>query len=355
MNTKQSISQPPELLARYLHAVGKRLPDKGREDILRELESDILERLDQQEPTGDVHEKTNENRLSELLTEFGDPETISRQYGGRTQALVGADLFPSYVKILRLVLAIVLPLLSFVFLISLVFSPTDTAGITRLITDWIAALFQGAMSVFATVTISFAIAERVLAKSGARMKESEPAWTPAQLPFLPDAADRVKPAGLITGILFTLFAAGILLLNRDMVGVILKLPSQDKPVLIPLFNEQVMTTFLWALLLLMSLSVVNAVWKLAAGRFTRPTRMLSAVLCFAGAIVSLLLFNRADLMDPTRGLSAALSGEDLESLLIALRLSLRITSAAIAIPLLIEGVGHIRQLLRRDVGLPPLK
>ena len=355
MKTKQTIPQPPELLARYLHAVGKRLPDKGREDILRELESDILERLDQQDPAGSVHEKTSEERLSALLTEFGDPETISRQYGGRTQTLIGADLFPSYVRVLQLVLAIVLPLLSLAFVVSLVFSPTDTAGVTRLITDWMTALLQGATSVFATVTLSFAIAERVMAKTGTPAHNADVAWTPAQLPLLPDAADRVKPAGLITGILFTLFAAGILLLNRDMVGVILKLPSQDKPVLIPLFNEQVMTTFLWALLVMMALSVTNAVWKLAAGRFTRPTRILSAMLCFAGAIVSLLLFNRPDLMDPTRGLSAALSGKDLENLLTALRLSLRITSAAIAIPLLVEGVGHIRQLLRRDVGLPPLK
>lgn len=344
-DTSAQREHTPEILQRYLFAVGSRLPDKGREDILQELESDILERLDMDAPgTTDRSE-----RLSQLLVSFGDPEAISRQYGGRPSVLIGAELFPSYGKVLRLVLTIVLTLLSFVYLISIVFSPTDTTGIISLLTDWLSALFQGALSVFATVTLSFAIAERVMGKNGTRFHESGAAWTPDLLPQLPDAADRVKPAGLITGILFTMLGAGILILQRDLLGVIMKVPSQDKTVLIPLFNERLMNVLLWAILPLMVLSVVNAVWKLAAGRFTSPTRILSAFLCFGGAIATVLIFNHADLLDPARGLAAALEGKDVDNLMTALRLSFRITSAAIAIPLVIEGIGHVRHLLAKAI------
>lgn len=334
-------NQSPELLQRYLYEVGRRLPEKGREDILRELESDILERME----TDNAEGKPASTHLTEVLTAFGDPEAICRQYGGRPAVLIGSDLFPSYVKVLRLVTTLVLTVLSFVFLISIVFSPTDTTGIAALIASWLSALFQGALSVFATVTLSFAIAERVMGKTGARQPEPETGWTPEKLPLLPDAANRIKPAGLITGMLFTLLGIGLLLFQRDIFGVIMRIPSQDKSVLIPLLNGPLVNSLLWIILPLMAVSLINAAMKLAAGRITVPTRILSAFLCFTGAIVTVVILNRADLLDPTRGLTSALGGMDAENLLTALRLSLRISSAAIAIPLVIEGVGHLRHLM----------
>ena len=263
---------------------------------------------------------------------------------GRPSVLIGSNLFPSYINVLRLVMTIVLVVLSFVFLISIVFSPTDTTGVIRIMTNWLSALFQGALSVFATVTLSFAVAEHIMAKKGIHGHEPGNRWTPDMLPMLPDEADSINPAGLITGMLFTLLGIGLLLFERDRLGVIMMAPSQSKAMLISVLNTSLMNTLLWVIIPLMVISLINAVMKLAAGRFTVPTRILSALLCFAGAVVTVVILNRADLFDPARGLTAMLGDVDADRLLSALRISLRITSAAIAIPLVIDGVKHVRRL-----------
>ncbi len=351
-----------ELVERYLHAVGRHLPEKGREDILRELESDIQERLDcmregeatplpgveGEAPAGGgacADEAAGERkRLEALLLEFGEPAEVGRRYGGRAECLIGADLYGIYGKVLRLVLVIGLSVLSFVHLVSLVFTPVDVAGLIGLFRDWIAALAQGAMSIFATVTLSFAIAERVMRRQGDDPSDAAAGWKPDDLPPVPSSVDRIKPAGLIAGILFSLFFAGVLLLRRSDIGIILRFTDGGKPALIPIFNEQTVDAFLWVFITLLALSVVNGLWKLISGRFTPPTRILSALLSFAWAAVTLAALNQPELLDPSRGLQAMLPAGQTENLLVALRLSLRITSFAIAIPCMVEGVQHLLRM-----------
>jgi len=332
-----------ELMNRYLHAVGRHLPDKGREDILRELESDLLERMeDGQTPSGEAG--TDDGKLEILLKEFGSPDEVGRRYGGRTACLIGADLYPLYGKVLRLVLVLGLSILSFVFLISLAFNPTDLDGTIRLFQDWAASLAQAALSIFATVTLSFAVTERVMQRRGESPATIPGAWNPADLPPVPDSPDRIKPAGLIVGILFNVFFAGILLLRPDDLGIILQFTKGSKPVLIPLLNEGTVRAFLWVLLVLIVLSTCNGLLKLAVGHYNAPTRLFSALLSFAGAAVALIVLNQPDLLDPTRGLQNLMPPEQMGNLMLALTLSLRITSFAIAIPCVVEGVQHLLRL-----------
>ncbi len=355
-----------EMMKRYLYAVGRYLPDKGREDILQELESDLLERMENDlVPSGDAGKNkvksdllehmendlvpsgdagADEVKLVNLLKEFGSPDEVGRRYGGRTACLIGADLFPLYNKVLRLVLVLGLSILSFVFLISLVFNPTDLDGTIRLFQDWAVSLAQAALSIFAIVTLSFAVTERVMQRRGESPATVLSAWNPADLPLVPDSPDRIKPAGLIVGVLFNVFFAGILLLRPDDLGIILQFTKGSKPVLIPLLNEGTVSTFLWVLLVLIVLSTCNALWKLAVGHYNAPTRLFSALLSFAGAAVALIVLNQPDLLDPTRGLQNLIPPEQTDNLILALTLSLRITSFAIAIPCVVEGVQHLLHL-----------
>ena len=342
-NNHMNNHQNNDLLQRYLAAVGRHLPDKNREDILKELESDLLERLPLQEGEAEDNGEA-QKQLEELLLAYGEPAEVGRRYGGRAECLIGADLYPLYGTVLRLVLVIGLCVLSFVYLIGLVFSPTDVAGMVRLFRDWTVALAQGALSIFATVTLSFAVAERVLRKRGETADLGSAGWKPSSLPPVPVSVDRIKPAGLIVGILFNVFFAGMLLLRPDDFGIVMKLSDIGKPVLVPILNAHTVNAFLWVMLILLVLSTVNALWKLAAGRFTVPTRILSMILAFAGAAVALIILNQPDLLDPTRGLQTMLPAGQADNLLLALRLSLRITSVAIAIPCVVEGVQHALRL-----------
>lgn len=332
-----------DLMQRYLYAVGRHLPEKGREDILRELESDILERLEHED--GSASEGAgSQDRLEALLLEFGEPSEVGSRYGGKLEYLIGSGLYPIYVKVLRLVLVIGLSLMSFVHLIGLVFNPADVAGLARLFADWFSAVVNGALTMFASVTISFAITERALRKKGEAVGTELAAWKPSSLPMVPDSVERIKPAGLIVGILFSIFFIVLLLFRRDDLGVILGMAGVGSPVLIPILNEKVVATFLWVIIALLAVSTINAAWKLISGRYTFPTRLLSALLCFAGAATAIVVLNQPELLDASRGLAAAMSPEKLDSVLIALRLSLRITSFAVAIPNVVEGVQHLLKL-----------
>ena len=89
-----------DLLKRYVHEVGRRLPRKQRADIEAELHSTLVDTLESR-----VEGEPTEQDQIELLKEFGPPVEVAASYRGGEQYLIGPDLYPLF----RMVTGIVLP------------------------------------------------------------------------------------------------------------------------------------------------------------------------------------------------------------------------------------------------------
>jgi len=92
-----------ELLDRYLHAVGKHLPARRRDDIVEELRANLLERVDDRE--AELGRPLTLSEEEEVLKQHGHPMLVAARYFPR-QYLIGPTLFPYYWFVLKVSLAL---------------------------------------------------------------------------------------------------------------------------------------------------------------------------------------------------------------------------------------------------------
>lgn len=92
-----------DLIERYLGAVRWNLPSAKADDIVAELADLIAARIEDREEA--LGRPLDKGEVSQILREFGHPLTVSGQYHDQ-QVLIGAELFPFYWFVLRIMLAL---------------------------------------------------------------------------------------------------------------------------------------------------------------------------------------------------------------------------------------------------------
>jgi CubicO group peptidase (beta-lactamase class C family) len=169
-----------DLIERYLQAVKFWLPKKQKDDIIAELSEDLRAQIEERETA--LGHPLNEAEVEALLKQRGSPFLVANRFLPQ-ESLIGPVLFPIYRFSIKI--AVLCYLIPWVLVgLSLTFaSPSYRAG-----RSWLAAL--GSMSgylwatafvVLGTVTIVFAVLERVQARS--HFLED---WNPRKLPKLRD-------------------------------------------------------------------------------------------------------------------------------------------------------------------------
>jgi len=104
-----------ELIERYVHQVGRYLSGKERDEIQAELRSQIQDQLE------DRYEGApTQADVAAVLKELGDPRHMAASYGGE-QYLVGPDLYPVMMMVLRRGWVIVPPVAILVRLLAVLF------------------------------------------------------------------------------------------------------------------------------------------------------------------------------------------------------------------------------------------
>lgn len=174
-----------ELLDRYLQAVRFWLPRKQQDDIIAELGDDLRSQIEDRESA--LGRPLNEDELVALLKQAGHPLWVAGRYQ-KQQALIGPGLFPLYSFVLKIVaLAYLVPWLV-VWIVLTVFVPSHRAAnpMLTLAGGW-ASLFTNVIVIFGSVTLAFAILERV--QSAVSVLQQ---WDPRKLPRPKDRVSRVE-------------------------------------------------------------------------------------------------------------------------------------------------------------------
>ena len=143
------------LLDRYLLGVRRALTGKKREDIAAEIESSLLDRLEERF-SGD--QEISEAQVKEVLQEMGSPRKLAASFGPQ-RSLIGPRLLPAYLLVLRIVVPVVVGALTLSIIIESLTGNGVGSGIPIL--EYMATLWNGAFSAAAFVTLTFAIIERV--------------------------------------------------------------------------------------------------------------------------------------------------------------------------------------------------
>ncbi len=267
------------LTDRYVTAVLTGVPEDQRAEVEARLRGAIGEAVDTRVAGGEA--PANAERAA--LTELGDPMRVSAGYSGRPLHLIGPAFYPDYVRLLKLLLAIIVPIVGVA-----VGMATAVAGAEPW--DVVAAGFGSAFSVAVQVAFWVTLVFAIIERSGS--KPRVPAmWDLDDLPDLPDR--RISLGGTVGSV------AGLSVL----IWFLLWQPGYQEsfdpggptiPILDPALS-QFWIPFLVAVLLA---SIALEIVKYLKGHWTLPLAAVNTVLSLAFAIPAIVLLRADQLFNP---------------------------------------------------------
>jgi hypothetical protein len=259
-----------ELIERYVHQVGRYLPGKERAEIQAELRSQIQDQLE------DRYEGApTQTDVAAVLKELGDPRRMAASYGGE-QYLVGPDLYPVMMMVLRRGWIIVPPIAILVRLLAMLFGEESGDLITVLL-ETAAGAFQATAIFTGIVVLIFAI----LQHSGEDLDEitgNDAGFDPLALPEVNDPAE-VDRFEAIFGMAFGTFAILVMLYFLRVGGLTWRFNLADPGDVIP-----VPVPWLVGLIVIATLQMLLQLTALLRGRWNVPMWLLNTTLDIVGAV-----------------------------------------------------------------------
>lgn len=257
-----------ELIDRYVHQVGLYVRPKERADIEAELRSQIQDQLEDR-----CGSSPTPAEVAALLKQLGDPRTMAASYSGE-QSLVGPELFPFLLVVLRFGLPLVPAVVVVVNLVGAALSPEGTHWLELLIGSIFTA-GQAALIFFAIVVIFFAILQHFGAELRAAAQND---FNPLELPAVsdPGAVDRVESG---VGIAIATLIGIAILYYLQVGGLTLRFDLSNPGDVLP-----VPVGWLVVLLFTTLSSVFLNLWALIRRRWTLAMWLAQTGLDLTGAV-----------------------------------------------------------------------
>jgi hypothetical protein len=277
-----------KLFDRYVHQVGRRLPKKQRADVETELHSLLMDAL--QDRTGEeMDQDALEAAQVAILEEFGPPAKVAAEYAPPHRYLIGPRVFNLYLIVaatvaggLSLVFLIILPI------VTMLGEPAPLSALTSYLIGMIDDYLNAVLAGLGSVTVTFAILERVLPESALDTKDDE-TWNPRDLPEIEDT-DRthVQIGGLIVEIGLTVIALIVFNFFPQWIGIGFVTSIDDMPArwyAIPLLAPVFFTTYLPLLNTFWILQIALNIVLLRQSRWQLVTRLIDVVLTAFSAFI----------------------------------------------------------------------
>ncbi|MCK5129837.1 MAG: hypothetical protein KAQ68_08300 [Clostridiales bacterium] len=264
-----------ELVEKYLYAIGKKLPRKQKRDIVEELRSLIIDNLEDRVKEG---EPTDED-ISQILIEMGSPAEVAKKYCTGTQWLIGPQLYDMYLMMCKIVLGALLLGYSVSIVVSL-FSSLSGSGFGQImwyIAKNLLSIIPGILAAIGAVTLIFAIIERTSKKPLDIDFAEGGKWNPSKLEPIPKKEEVVKPIESILGIVFTVFVLVLFYFYRDKIGFYYMSSLGDNWVMVKIFSQSALRTYLplWTISWVLSLGMY--IWLLCIGKYNMLARVFEMI------------------------------------------------------------------------------
>lgn len=270
------------LTDRYLVATVRRVPDKHRRDIERELRAAIVDDVDARIELGE----TPADAEYAALCELGDPALLALNYTRRPTGLIGADTYPTYLRALWACCATVLPI---VYIVQGVVSRAHGQDVWTVIFRPLGSTLTVGMYLAVCVTALFVLIDRQMARTRAAPGQR---WTPDQL----TAIDDPRPGGwvdVVSGIVVAALLIAALFVQRA-VSPVSTATGTPIPIIAPALWGFWIFYFISVIVLALALSLVNLRlrdWHVA-------TAAIGSVLTLAGTGPLAWLFWQARVLNP---------------------------------------------------------
>ncbi len=257
------------LIDRYVHAVGSYLPKDIRDDVLKELRTNIEDMLP---------DNCTEIDIYNILQEMGSPMELANEYNPQKRYIIGPGYYDKYLEVLKLVVGICIAVFIGIEIIEWIMNPTKMdliETIVELFTNVITGGLLGAMQGAFWVTLIFVIIERSGVEAG-HLSHISDKWTPDSLPDLPvNDALKISRGETIFSVVFTLIFTALLYFQPQVIGIYRSLESGVLQAT-SLFDVNVLKVYMPFILALTVLQLGIFIWKYIAERWN-----ISLIICNA--------------------------------------------------------------------------
>jgi hypothetical protein len=337
------------LIDRYVAEVSKRLPKKNRRDIQEEIRSTLDDMLDDR--VQKAGHPADEEMMVTLLKEFGKPEAVAASYVP-AQQLIGPQLYPIYLLILKIVLPIVSTVLLVMAGIGLA-----TAGLT--VTEMVEAAGKALLEVagavisaVGSITITFAILDRIpgfRSEIEKDKKTEEKDWDPRDLPEVRDV-EKFSLPGLMVEIVLN--AAVLIVLNffPQIIGFGFLL--NDEWTFLPVLSDAFFR-YLPFINALFGLEIVLNLYLLRLGRWQTATRWLHTTLKALWVALAAVMLAGPELVNSSAEAVSLLGPRfSLEAANFLLLLPRWIAKGTLALIIVLDGIEVVNFLFQEMRGKP---
>lgn len=250
------------LIERYVYDVARRLPEKDREDVKKELRANIYDML----PEG-----MGDEAVKKVLYELGSPASLAEKYRTHPRYLISPAYFDEYVNALKWILPLVGVL---VMLIGFAVGAFDAAKsgstsvpfvISGVLSQGVSMGVSAAFQALVWTTIGFVIAEHSGEK---KPKVGEHGWRVEDLPEVQSAKAGIPLsegiAELVLSVVFSII--GILFCTGQLPFAMMF--AQGDMVFYNIFSQSFLSMLIPFILVSMLLAIVQGIAKIKDRRWS---------------------------------------------------------------------------------------
>jgi hypothetical protein len=272
------------LTDRYVIATLRRVPEKQRPEIDKELRAAIADDMDARIDQGDKPAAAEYATLKDM----GDPYRLAASYSGHNLTLIGPDLYPVWIRSLKLVCWASLPIVAVVLAAidfaqgrnvwASVFGPLGTT------------ISVGIYLTFA-VTVVFAIAERTQPKSADDKRRQ--VWTPESLAVEIEPPSITKWGDVLSQIVGTAFVVAALLIDHFAPFV-----KDRAGHTVSVLDPHLSTFWIPFYLVLLALAIILEFVKVRVGRWRVGTAVAGTLLGLVGVAALITSVTTTTVVNP---------------------------------------------------------
>lgn len=281
------------LIERYVHEIGRRLPQKSRADIEKEIRSALEDMLEDRSKT--EKRPINEEMTVQVLKEYGKPEKVAASYLPE-RYLIGPQLFPTFWMIVKIVFAVLTSLALVGLAIRLAHAEPIIAEIGRIKFTALGEYFTGFTSALGSIVLVFALIQHFAPDLEFESKKEQAEWNPRDLPEVAEEKDQVSFYGNIAEMVFIVLGLAVLNIYPGYIGIYDFTGKGNY--FIPFLSQAFFSYVPW-INLIWGLQIALDAWLLQQMRWDAMTRGLFIAIKLGSIALALSMLNGPSIISLT--------------------------------------------------------
>lgn len=254
------------MIKNYLYTIGKYLTPSQRDEVLKEIEANLYDYLEQ----NFGKKEYTDGEIESALRAMGHPKTVAQAYQTSPRSLIGPAYIESYWLVVKIALIGTAVGLTVGHLIDLNSAENSVQLFTRLFID----IFSSALSSFGMVTLIFALIEHYSPQENLIISE---AWKISDLEKAPEPNQKVSLIDLIIETFFICF--GLVVINSAVPIFAFRL--EDKQIL-PIVDMALFAPFIIMITLVLAASLLLNIYLMIIRKWQTSTRIITILLDLIG-------------------------------------------------------------------------